>query len=157
MGGKRKTRALRVIVAGGLTAALLVPAAPASATSVCRGHSQPGITITVAGIPIRIPAIVVNVCVDTATPTSLVPIVDLVTGPQAGSPCQTNCFALQLRTSPDRPDTVVSVTVTLDGTGVSRTITLPVPGGPGGLCLVSAGFPDPPIFNCLVRVDPDGM
>lgn len=155
MGGTTRARVVRGLVACGLAAATLVPAAPASATTVCRGHSQPGITITVAGVPVRIPAINVNVCVDTATPTSLIPVIDIVTGPQAGSPCQTNCFAIVVRTFPDNPNTTVNVTVLLDGVGVSEPITVPIPGGPTGLCIIGAGFPDPPIFNCLIRVDPD--
>lgn len=154
MGGKRRFT-LRGLMACGVVMATLVPAAPASATTVCRGHSQPGITITVAGVPVRIPAIDVNVCVDTATPTSLIPVIDVVTGPQPGSPCQTNCFAIVVRTFPDNPSTTVTLTVLLDGVGVSEPITIPVPGGPGGLCVIGAGFPDPPIFNCLIRIDPD--
>jgi hypothetical protein len=158
MGGIQRRGAVRWLVACGMVATTLAPAAPASATTVCRGHSQPGITVTVFGIPVRIPAINVNVCVDTATPTSLVPVVDVVTGPQAGSPCQTSCLAVIVRTFPDRANTTVTVTALVDGVGVSnQPVNLPVPGPPGGLCVIGMGFPDPPIANCLVVVDPDDV
>lgn len=147
--------ARRAVLVCGVLAASLLPAAPAGAVDVCRTHSQPGFTVTVGPQQVRIPAVSVSVCVDGPDAASLVPGVFVVTGPVAGSTCTTNCFAVFADFNPSQPGTTVSVSVTLDGNGVSQTKTLPVPGGNTRVCLFAIGFPDPPIAGCLVRVDPD--
>jgi hypothetical protein len=153
MGGKTRRRALRRLVACGAVVASLVPAAPAGAIETCQGISRPGVTITVAGQPVRIPAIEVTVCVDTPTPVTLVPQLIVQTQPTVGSPCVSECLAIGLLFNPDQPATTVTVTVRLDGAGPSETITIPHPGT--FLCLVSGGEPEPMVPNCLILLDPD--
>lgn len=140
-----------------VAAALLVPATPANAVVTCVAHFQPGITVTVAGVPVRIPAVDVSVCVDRALAGEYLPTPNVVTGPVVGGPnCQTNCYAIWFSTgSASHPNTTVTVRVELDGTGVNRTVTVPLPGGLNSFCVFGVGFPDPPVGNCLISIDPD--
>lgn len=153
MGVRKRRFALRGLIACGVVAASLVPAAPASAVETCQGISRPGVTVTVAGQPVRIPAIDVTVCVDTADPVSLVPTLIVQTQPTVGSPCVSECLTIGLLLSPSQPASTVTVTVKLDGQGPSETITIPHPGT--FVCLVSGGEPSPMVPNCLILIDPD--
>lgn len=152
MDGRMRIR-VGALTATAAVVAVLVPATPAAAIETCQGISRPGVTITVAGNPVRIPAVEVTVCVDTPTPMSLLPQLFVQTQPTAGSPCVSECLTIGLLFNPDQPATTVTVTVKADGAGPSRTTTIPHPGT--FVCLVSGGEPQAMHPNCLILIDPD--
>jgi hypothetical protein len=117
---------------------------------VCTGRSQPGITVTVAGQPVRIPGIEVEVCRDIGTAT-VTPTPSVVT---SGYPCDSACLAIVIDWGSSSADQNVTVSYSIDGSGTSRTIDLPISNA-SDPCIFGVGFPSPPVGGCLISVDPD--
>jgi hypothetical protein len=142
---------VRSLLATAALATSMLIVAPSPAHAACSGHFQPGATLTVAGQPVRIPALEIEVCQSGPT-TTLVPAVDVITS-SYGS-CSTNCYAVVLRQSPSSPYENVTVRVLADGEGVDETKFVYV-GGSTSFCVLGAGFPAPPVSGCFISFDPD--
>ncbi|HEX2196702.1 MAG TPA: hypothetical protein VHJ76_07225 [Actinomycetota bacterium] len=151
MRGTSQYKKVRCLLAAGALATTMVVAAPTPAHAACTGHFQPGGTLTVAGQPVRIPAVDVAVCQSGST-TSALPTAEVINGP-SGS-CTTNCFALLLVTNPCCGDTEASVRVELDGSGVDQEL-VHLDNEDSSFCVVGVGFPAPPVSGCFVSFDPD--
>lgn len=69
--------------------------------------------------------------------------------------CDSACLGIGFGIIPEQPNTTVTVTYALDGSGETKSVTAPVPGGNIYFCAFAMGFPEPPYRNCLVVIDPD--
>ncbi|HEV2757343.1 MAG TPA: hypothetical protein VG318_16380 [Actinomycetota bacterium] len=153
MGKTTRRPVVRSLFACGVIASSMLVLGPSPAQAdICTRREQPGLTVTVAGAPVRVPSIYVEVCRDIST-GPLAPMPEVVT---SGSACHTGCLAILLRYEYADAGQNVSVTYELDGDGSSRTVWLPIAGSSGGeSCVFGVGVPSPPASNCLVSIDPD--
>jgi hypothetical protein len=149
---RRRPVVRSLFACGAIAASMLVLSPSPAGADVCTRREQPGVTITVGGTPVRIPTIYVEVCRDVST-TGLVPTPEVVT---SGYGCSTNCLAIVLDYAYSSADQDVRVTYTIDGSGTSRTVTLPISSGDGSdFCVFGVGFPAPPVGGCYISIDPD--
>lgn len=148
---KPRLRSLGAIVAVAAAALVVNPAAAHAAE--CRSHTQPGITITIGGTPVRVPAIDMTVCVEANVDAIPTPRVD-----SSGNYCVSPCLAIILDWGTYQPDSGVSLTYSIDGSGDSQGVAVPFTGGWGGrYCYFGVGVPNPPESNCYISIDPDGF
>ena len=131
------------------TSTIVFSPTPAHA-DICTGHSQPGITITVAGRPVRIPEMEVEICRDIGTAT-LTPTPRVYT---SGYPCESACAAIVIDWGYSSADQTVTVTYSDDESSSSHTFRIPISNA-SDLCVFGVGFPSPPVDGCLIEVDPD--
>lgn len=147
-----RTLKVKGLLATAALATTMLVAAPTPAHAACNGHFQPGATLTVGGVPVRIPAVDVEVC-QLGPTTSAAPMPEVISGPYGS--CTTNCYAVILRANPCCGGvTTVSVRVELDGAGVDREV-VELNHNNSYFCAVGVGFPAPPVSGCFVSFDPD--
>ncbi|MDQ3957049.1 MAG: hypothetical protein M3273_01875 [Actinomycetota bacterium] len=153
MSRTRRRPVIRSAVAcAALTAGLLTAAPQAASAATCQSRSQPGITVSVGSQSVRIPAVYVEVCVEANVDP--VPIPNVRT---SGWPCESGCLAIMLDWGGSQPNSGVTVTYSIDGSGDTINGTVPFTGGWGGeFCYFGVGFPSPPAGGCFVNIDPDG-
>ncbi|MDQ3953598.1 MAG: hypothetical protein M3279_11660 [Actinomycetota bacterium] len=145
-----RRRAVVVVAATALAAAMTMWAPPAHAACTTLPVSTPGTTVRIAGEDHRVPAISnVSIC----TSDGSVPFVWVET---SGGFCTTACLSIGLAGS-DADAGSVTISFRADGNEVSRTVSPGGVGGPGDACLLSVGSPQAPRPDCPNAVSVDDV